>query len=178
MKRILLILMLVLSVGIARAQMLTLKTDVAMDAAWIPNVGVDFVTGGKTSVGLTAFGSLNVWGNRCRTLGAMPEFRYWFNGRPMTRFFVGASLIGVVYDMQWGDEIYKGDALGGGMIFGYDFQLSRHWNLELHAGVAAIGYAQHHYYEGDRFTDVAQYKTRGYALTPYQLGVSFIYIIK
>ena len=52
-------------------------------------------------------------------IGLLPEYRYWFNGRPMTREFVGIAALGVSYDITWGDRIYQGDAAGAGITFGY-----------------------------------------------------------
>ena len=40
-------------------------------------------------------------------IGLLPEYRYWFNGRPMTREFVGIAALGVSYDITWGDRIYQ-----------------------------------------------------------------------
>ena len=60
----------------------------------------------------SAFGAVNIYGNKAKMIGLLPEYRYWFNGRPMTREFVGIAALGVSYDITWGDRIYQGDAAG------------------------------------------------------------------
>ena len=71
-------------------------------------------------------------------IGLLPEYRYWFNGRPMTREFVGIAALGVSYDITWGERIYQGDAAGAGITFGYALNLSRRLNVEFYGGFGAV----------------------------------------
>lgn len=179
MKRILIISTFILSLGLtqSQAQLLALKTDALLDCAMTPNLGIELVTGEKTSVNVSVFGNSKPWGLDMKMLGVMPEFRYWFNGRPLTREFIGLSAVGVTYDIQWGNEKYKGDAIGLGLTFGYAFYLSPHWCFECHAGLGAVYYShKHHYLEDYKVRDL--YNANGYALIPFKVGVSFSYIIK
>lgn len=179
MKRYLLLLILFLGLGITqvRAQLLVLKTDVLWDAAMTPNLGLELVTGERTSLGLSVYGNKNPWGKDMHLIAAMPEFRYWFSGRPIYRQFVGIAAIASNYDIIWGKKIFKGDAIGGGLTFGYAFHLAPRWSLECCASIGAVYYQMHRGYTTDIATDVKQ-KSRGYALIPFKIGVSFSYIIK
>ena len=67
------------------AQQVAIKTNGLMWLAMMPNAGCEFVVGERSTVDLSAFGSMNIWGNKAKILGFQPEYRYWFNGRPMTR---------------------------------------------------------------------------------------------
>ena len=130
MKRLLSTIITVAVTAGLKAQLLALKTDALWDGLMTPNLGMEIVTGNKTSFGLSVFGNYKPWGMDMKMVGAIPEFRYWFGGRPMMREFIGVAALGTSYDITWGSETYKGDAWGGGLTFGYAFFLSPHWNIE------------------------------------------------
>lgn len=169
--------MLFLGGGRANAQLLALKTDVLLDGMMTPNLNVEMVVGGKTSINATLFGNHRPWGKELKMIGVMPELRYWFNGRPLTREFVGVSALGAAYDITWGSERYKGDAAGVGLTFGYAFFLGKHWTLECHAGLGAVYYTHRFSYVNDLYLH-SEHNEHGYSLIPYKLGISFVYIIR
>ena len=107
MKRFLLLIFLFMALGASqlRAQLIAVKTDALWDCAMVPNLGIELVTGERTSVGLSAFGSKNPWGKDISLVAVMPEFRYWFSGRPMNKHFVGLAALGTNYDIVWGKKI-------------------------------------------------------------------------
>lgn len=105
-------LLLLCSFPTLHAQQLAVKTNGLMLAAMAPNIGCEFVVGERSSIDISAFGAVNIYGNKAKMIGLLPEYRYWFNGRPMTREFVGIAALGVSYDITWGDRIYQGDAAG------------------------------------------------------------------
>ena len=179
MKRLLFFSVVVASLGVPRvnAQLLAVKTNALADVAMAPNLSVEVVTGGKTSINATVIGCVNFYGKDVRMIGVMPEFRYWFNGRPLTREFIGISGAVAAYDLTWGDQRYKGDADAGAITFGYDFLLSPHWSLECHAGIGLLYYDQQRYYLGDRIRD-NHYNANGFHIIPYNVGVTFAWIIK
>lgn len=164
--------------GRAQGQLLALKTDVLMDAVMTPNLNIELVTGGKTSINATVFGNYKPWSKDMKMIGVMPELRYWFNGRPLTREFIGLSALGVSYDITWGSERYDGDACGVGLTFGYAFYLARHWTLECHAGLGAVYYTHTHSYVKDHYVQQNVHNAHGYSLIPYKVGISFVYILK
>ena len=178
MKRLILTFAVILACGTGlKAQLLALKTDALWDIMMTPNLGVELVTGNKTSVNVSVFGNHNPWGTNLKMLGAIPEFRYWFSGRPMIREFIGVAGLATSYDITWGSETYKGNAYGGGLTFGYAFYLSPHWNIECYGSVGAVYYDHQHYYREDNYTENRR-NAHGYALIPFKIGVSFAYIIK
>ena len=178
MKRLILTFAVILACGTGlKAQLLALKTDALWDIMMTPNLGVELVTGNKTSVNVSVFGNHNPGGTDLKMLGAIPEFRYWFSGRPMIREFIGVAGLATSYDITWGSETYKGNAYGGGLTFGYAFYLSPHWNIECYGSVGAVYYDHQHYYREDNYTENRR-NAHGYALIPFKIGVSFAYIIK
>lgn len=178
MKRLILIIVVMVSCATGlKAQLLALKTDVLWDGLMTPNLGMELVTGDKTSFNLTVFGNYKPWNREIKMGGAIPEFRYWFSGRPMMREFIGVAAIATTYDITWGKETYDGDAFGGGLTFGYAFFLSPRWNLECYGSVGAVYYNQKHYYITDNYTENRR-TSHGYAFIPFKLGFSIAYIIK
>ena len=125
MKRLLSTIITVAVTAGLKAQLLVLKTDALWNGLMTPNLSMEIVTGNKTTFGLSVFGNYKPWGMDMKMAGAIPEFRYWFGGRPMMREFIGVAALGTSYDITWGSETYKGDAGGGGLTFGYTFFLSQ-----------------------------------------------------
>lgn len=183
--------------GNVSAQKVAIKTDALSDLMLLPNLNAELVTGNKTSVNLTIEGGYHgLYMKDFRAVAVMPEFRYWFHGRPMTREFIGFSVMGGTYQFTSGRKIwneslmvnekkdvcYDGDVFGFGLTFGYVWYLSPRWALEAHAGVGMYRYVQHRYTieEAGKFAQESNssYYAKGWACLPYKLGVTFAYIIK
>ncbi len=184
MKKILLtIAILMASVGM-KAQMMAINTDVAMDILMTPNLGFELVTGERTTLGMHVFGNKNPWGKDITMIGAQPEFRYFFSGRPMHREFIGFGAIGTIYDITWAGKVYDGIAIGAGITFGYVMSLSSRLNIDFHAGFGAVAYKHKEYFVDDNYDidysidGVERTNAQGYHLVPTRIGVSLTYIFK
>lgn len=168
----------------AKAQQVAVKTNVLYWAAMTPNIACEIVTGEHTSLDLTALGHWNPYGLDSKIMVVQPEFKYWFNGRPMTREFVGCSFMVASYDMMVSKKfVYNGNAIMLGLTGGYVFALSDHWNFELSGGFGVLGFKQKQHYINDNYDDyfvdeAVKANSIGYKLFPAKLGVSFSYIIK
>ena len=167
----------------AGAQQVAVKTNVLMWAAMTPNLGFEIVTGEHTSVDLGAFGHYMPYGVDSRIIGLQPEFRYWFNGRPMIREFIGVGALMTIYDINWKDNVYDGDAVGLGLTAGYVFSLGKRWNLELSGSFGLMYFYQKQYHINDNYDDyfvdeAVRTNAQGYKMFPVDLGVTFTYIIK
>lgn len=196
MKRIFLLILLCVSLTAARAQMLAVKSNALMDLACAPNLSLEVATGSHTSIAWNAMGMWDTWYTKwtkmkhSRVLDMTPEFRYWFGGRTFDRFYIGGAFKAVHYSFEYDLDKRRGNGLGGGVTFGYDMYLTRNWVIEFSGGFGALGYWDNHgikpdkvngvevddavrkeYYKGDQ-------KERGYALLPFQIGVSVVYVIK
>lgn len=166
------------------AQIFAVKTNALSWAACTPDIGVEFITGEHTSVALSAFGHykpFGVWDSRMFAI--QPEFRYWFNGRPLTREYIGADAGFCTYNTQLFNQVYKGDALSLGVTGGYVFLIGKKWAFELSAGVGFLAFRHKQYDKGDNYDDyslqeASKVNNWGYKLFPTKLNASFIYIIK
>ena len=144
--------LLTLGVQNVGAQQVALKTNLLYDAATTPNIGMEIGTGKKTT--FQVFYGLNPWkfgeGDSEKFLKhwvVNPEFRYWFCHR-FNGSFVGIHAFGGQYNAYgikppfgWWDELEKyrheGWYVGGGVAYGYQWILSRHWNFEASIGLGA-----------------------------------------
>lgn len=167
----------------AKAQQVGVKTNALMWLAMTPNAGCEVVIGEHSSLDLSVFGHYKPYGMQSELLAFQPEFRYWFNGRPMIREYVGVTALITTYDIGLGKRVYDGDAAGLGITGGYAFMLSKRWNLELSGGFGLIGFHQKQYHRDDNYDDyfvdeAVKANAWGYKLFPMKLGVSFSYIIK
>lgn len=165
------------------AQQVAVKSNGLMWLAMMPNVGCEFVAGERSTVDLSVFGSVSIYGNEAKIVGVMPEYRYWFNGRPMTREYIGVAALGTTYDITWGEKIYQGDAGGLGLTFGYVMNLSKRLNVEFSGGCGLVYFQQKQYFVNDSFDDytgtgTVQTNANGYKILPIKLGVSITWILK
>lgn len=190
MKKITLLLfvMFTMCAGSIHGQLIAIKTNALMDVACAPNIGLEVATGNKTSVAFSGFASWNIYSLPCKTYGCTPEFRYWITGRTFNRLFVGAGATLLHYDADLGSRNYNGSTYGVGINVGYAMWLGKHFSVEFHGGVAA------HYYTDNRTplnttSQVAQpasqsmpvvtsYSEHGWTALPYQLGITFVYVIR
>ena len=131
------------------AQDVALKTNVLYWATTTPNMGIEAAVGKKHTLQL--FYGLNPWkqsdGDQTslRHWLLMPEYRYWFC-QSFNGWFIGAHLMGGQFNMAginfpFGllsgleNHRYEGWYAGGGISVGYQWPLSKHWNVEASLGV-------------------------------------------
>lgn len=104
-----------------------------------------------------------------------PEVRYWFN-RPMARHFVAVSASAVDYSLVVRDTHFVGDAVGLGVSYGYALVLSRHWNMEVEAGIglASIKAKKYHSWEEQpQKSNISKISP-----VPIRLALNFSYIFE
>ena len=133
----------------AYGQKIALKTNALYWATTTPNLGIEASLGRKHSVQL--FYGLNPWkqsgGDQTslRHWLLMPEYRYWFC-ESFNGWFIGAHLMGGEFNMasvdlpfgvfnELEDHRYEGWYAGGGITAGYQWPLSKHWNIEASLGI-------------------------------------------
>ena len=185
----------------AGAQNFALKTNLYADAAAAVNLGAEIGLAPKWTFDIN--GDYMGWrtGDYLKFITnsdeaswkhwfVQPEVRYWFCDRFMGHF-VGVHAIGGQFNLgnidapfsflgtDWSnlkDSRYQGWGAGAGIAYGYDFVLSKHWNLELEAG---IGYV-HAWYDSFRCSgcgrktndDILQHDYFG----PTKLAINLVYL--
>ena len=147
-----------------------LKTNIPTLVVGIPNIGIEFQVGKKTSLQLDVLGSFwdTIDGTPLHINQTFLEFRYYTNS-DISGWFVGAHLgygmftIQKPYDLiiyprystsEDSDGVYRsGRSVFHGLTFGYKKRLNKRFSLELFIGG---GYAMSHYkgYNGKVRVDV------------------------
>lgn len=167
------------------AQEVAVKTNLLYDATTTPNIGLEIGAGRKNTVQL--FYGFNPWkfssGKQARHWVLMPEYRRWlcqrFNGHFFGIHALGGEFRVSGVEMPFGllpelkDHRYEGWYVGGGITYGYQWILSRHWNFEASVGVG-YGYIKYKQYECGicgRLTDDAH----TYYIGPTKAALSLIY---
>ena len=174
---ILIILFMIVSTVHMHAQLVSVKTNVLMDAVSVFNGDLSIATGKRTAISTSLFGSKKVLGHKVEMWGIKPEFRYWLNGRTYTGYFVGISAMGICGDAIWKNKRFKGEAYGGGITVGYDCYLAKHWTLEFHGGLGAFYYRKQTTHK-DKIDVKDDFKDHDIITVPYDMGVSVVYIIR
>lgn len=138
------------------AQNLAVKTNALWWMTGTPNIGIEIPVIETQTFQL--FYGINPWKSDVKSTThwcLQPEFRYWLRQR-WKGWFVGIHAMGGEFNVEnkrlplgiWKglrDNRYSGWYVGGGISAGYQWKLSRHWNLE-----AAIGFG-YNYVEYDQY---------------------------
>lgn len=160
------------------AQMIAVKTDVLKDLLMTPSLGVDLVVGERTTLGAEVAFNNQPWKQDMKLVSVMPEFRFWFNGRPFTRQYVGLVGNFSVYDITL-DHVYNGDALGLGVSFGHVWTLSKRINIDFSGSVGVLGYKQMYHQKNDvPLEHEISANSKGHMLMPIKLGISLVYVLR
>ncbi|MGL4994139.1 MAG: DUF3575 domain-containing protein [Bacteroidales bacterium] len=169
------------------AQRFAVKSNALLWATLSPNFGAELVVSDKYSIDVSmAFNPFTIKDYKANFVEFQPKVKYWF-GRPLSEHFVGITgLYGVnsfhrkqrESGVLVSKDVLHGDVLGGGFSYGYNFVLSRRWNLELSAGVGVIYSRQFSYDALENSSRPPESEMcRKWSIAPIDLGVSFIYII-
>ena len=74
-----------------KAQLVVVNTEVTSDMLMAPSLGLEIVTGNRSSIGINALYSNGLLGKDFKISAIQPEYRYWFSGRPINKWFVGGG---------------------------------------------------------------------------------------
>lgn len=199
-KWIVLVALLVAGVASSSAQNAALKTNLLGWATTNANIGAEVGIGRKSTVNM--FLTYNPWdyGNlkRTRFWNVMPEYRYWFCEK-FNGSFIGIHALGGQYNFRnvkfitmfgfpditkeesrpkvMNDGKLKawhleGAYYGAGLTYGYQWMLSKNWNLEAEIG---LGFAKTQYTLYKRCNIVKEKKNITY-VGPTKIGVSAMYV--
>lgn len=190
----LLVLLMAITTTTASAQ-LAIKTNLLYDATTTPNIGIEVGLGKRHTAQI--FYGLNPWSfkggdSKAKHWLLMPEYRWWtctvfngwffgvhamggeFNAGNVNLPIPGAFFKGDNLQKELKDYRYEGKYLGGGLTAGYQWILSKHWNIEAELGV---GY-DHIWYDkypcAECGTRLEKAETNYIGLT--KLGLSILYI--
>jgi Protein of unknown function (DUF3575). len=168
-----------------------LKTNLLYGAAALaPNLAVEFGTGRKTTLELSA--GYNGWNRRGTKdnnrklvhFTARAEYRYWFCERYNGHFIGGHAFFNHFNISEYAIPVvgfkkshrYEGHAGGIGFTYGYQLPLGERWGAEFSVGVGAA-YMDYEQFDCVRCSYPGTPKTKFY-IGPTRIGVSLVYLIK
>ena len=179
-----------------RAQF-AIKTNLLYDATTTPNIGAEVGIGSRSTISVVY--GLNPWsfssdkGNRkAKHWVVMPEYRWWLCSK-FDGHFIGVHVAGGQYNAAninlplpgaffGGENLskgvrdyrYEGWYAGGGVTYGYQWVLGKHWNFEAEIGAGYL-YSDYKKFKcADCGAKVGKGHTNYLGLT--KLGLSFIYL--
>lgn len=159
-------LLLLLASATGKAQNLALKTNLLYDAVLIPNVGVEVSLGKQWTASADWFYTWFSSDSRHRYWqgygGYLTVRRYFANHSTLntphstfpTGHHLGAYVLGMTYDVEWGGRGYQADhfGFGAGVEYGYAMPIGSQLLLDFSIG---IGFQDGEYKEyepvGDRY---------------------------
>lgn len=182
---IVLLFLLVMASEACMAQRIAIKTNLLYGATATPNVAVEIPTGPKHSLSIA--GGWQPWElsetKKLKHWLVQPEFRYWFcetfNGHFFGVHAIGGQFNASDIKLPFGilptltDYRYQGWAVGGGISYGYQWLLSRRWNVELSIGLGYI-HAKYKKYKCLQCGNSIKDSHCNY-LGPTKIGFSLIY---
>lgn len=175
----------------AQAQQFVAKTNLLYDATANANLAVEKALGQKWTAELS--GNLNLWkfsnGKQWRNYVIQPEVRYWFCRR-FAGHFVGAHIHGGQYNIgnvnldfkflgsdfrTLRDTRVQGWFGGAGIAYGYDWVLSKHWNIEAEIGIGWVYTRFDRYPCADCGTKLESNKSHNY-FGPTKAAINLVYV--
>ena len=132
------------------------KTNLLYDVALIPNIGAELYIGGRLTLGADLFYTWLSSDSRHRYwqgYGGYFTIRHYFghptkhstlntkhstlNSKLFSGHHLGAYVLALTYDVEFGGKGYQADKLGwgGGLEYGYSLPIGRRLNLDFSIGI-------------------------------------------
>ena len=181
-KRISLFILFILVSTSSFAQLFAVNTNVALDAVGVPSIGFELVTSNRGTLGIKGFRAVNPLGKDFKATVVQPQWKYFLSGRAKHSHYIGLGGVLTDYKIHQGRHHWNGQGAGGGVIFGYEFNMTKRLSLDIHGGLCALFYKQKDYYDGDNYQaytgGVQKANGNGMYMLPSDIGITLSYILK
>lgn len=174
----------------AKAQNVSVKTNLLYDASATVNAGAEIGLAPRWSLDVS--GNYNAWtlkGHKWKHVLVQPELRYWFCDG-LAGHFVGTHVLGGLYNVgnlplhfKWlgrdfsalQDYRNQGWFAGAGVAYGYSWILGRHWNLEAEVGVGYV-YTQYDVFECEVCGRKVKENVPYHYVGPTKAAINLVYV--
>ena len=170
--------------GAGALHLVALRTNILLDIAGGPNIGVEIPIGNHFSVAAVFDYAHTTIKNlyALQTIDGSIEGRYWFNWKdqPLTGWNAGIyGTLGGRYDIQWKDGVQGDRFWTAGMTGGYSLPISQNFNLDFSLAAGVIGTPEARYYERPRDGHLIWKETRYDAIrfSITKVRVNFVWLI-
>jgi outer membrane protein OmpA-like peptidoglycan-associated protein len=168
----------------SRLPRLAIKTNLLYGATATPNLGLEYRTGKRMSLALSA--GYNPWtfddSRKIKHYMLQGEYRYWlkeaFNGHfaglhgLYSRYNVGGIDVPLLFKKEYR---YDGSAYGAGISYGYHLALGNRWGLEFNIGAGYAHLSHGKYLCGNCGKQVSEETVQYFG--PTRAGISIAYRI-
>ncbi|MFV0587589.1 DUF3575 domain-containing protein [Bacteroides reticulotermitis] len=163
---------------------MALKTNLLLDAAAIPNIGLEFYLSRGWSIGanwMYAWWSSNSRHRYWRTYGGELYTRRYFGqlakSAPLSGHHVGVYLQGLTYDVEWGGKGYLSKfSYGAGLEYGYSLPVGRRINIDFTLGLGYLG-GKFKTYQPQEDCYVWQSTNNRHWIGPTKAEISFVWLL-
>ncbi len=173
----------------AQAQSVGVKTNLAYLSTMTPNLGFEFRLANRWTLDLSGgynpFDLNKETGKKWKHWSALPEIRYYlceaFNGHFFGLHgqvgFLNASNLNIPFNPFKGlkDYRYQGWMYGGGLTYGYEFLLGKHWNLEASVSAGYLMFDYTKYNCGHCGTELGSGKKNYFGPTKATLSLIYLF---
>lgn len=165
------------------AQRVGVKTNLLYDATTTLNLGLEIGLAPKWTLELPV--NYNPWdfskNRKLKHWGIQPEARYWFCEKFNGHFLglhaaVAGYNVGGLKVFGLNEHRYEGYLYGGGLSYGYQWILNKHWSIEATVGIGYI-HLDHSKFPCEECAEKLGDYTKNW-FGPTKAGISIIYIIK
>lgn len=191
LKNMLLLLVLICTSCLLKAQVVGVKSNLLYDATGTINLGAEVALSPKLSLDIS--GNLNPWTYNKRTntklkhILVQPELRYWLCETFAGHFFGvhahWANYNAGALDLPFGlteknlkHYRYRGNLYGAGVSYGYQWLFKKRWAVEATVGVG-YAYLNHHKFKCENCGTLLG-KEKVHYVGPTKAAISLIYFIK
>lgn len=163
---------------------MALKTNLLLDAAAVPNIGLEFYLSRGWSIGanwMYAWWSSNSRHRYWRTYGGEVYTRRYFGqlakSAPLSGHHVGVYLQGLTYDVEWGGKGYLSKfSYGAGLEYGYSLPVGRRINIDFTLGLGYLG-GKFKTYQPQEDCYVWQSTNNRHWIGPTKAEISFVWLL-
>lgn len=156
---------------------IAIKTNIAYDAAAIPNAAFEIQCNRHISVELPVM--LSFWDisqkHAIRTVALQPEGRWWLK-QPGNGHFFGVHAHIAWFNVKWDEDRYQSTGrplLGAGISYGYKLPLTKHWGAEFTLGAGYANMKYNTYYNIENGAKIDTQSRNYWGIT--RLGLSLSY---
>lgn len=155
----------------------TIGTNLAYDGILLPNIELQSALSRRMSIaieGMCAWWCSDKAHKYYQIAGLSPELRYWGGRQVLQGHYLGALLMGGLYDLENGGKGFQGEYLAAGISFGYAVKVGGCFMLDFGIAAGAL-MTQYRKYDPEGGKYVYRYTDRKAYFGPLKAKVELVW---